>query len=96
MDKARKINTRAIVSILLFFLLIILFVTAVGIQILDEIIDPEILIAGYLNPELPIPFSVQLIHVIKAVHVIGGFLFVGLGIVHIVKNWKALKSYLKK
>jgi cytochrome b561 len=96
MDKARKIITRATVSILLFFLIIILSITAVGIQILDEIIDPELLLSAYLNPEIPPAFLVELLHIVKAVHVIAGLLFVGLVAVHIVKNWKALKSYFKK
>jgi hypothetical protein len=80
----------------LFFLIILLFVTAVGIQILDEIIEPELLLSEYLNPEIPPVFSVELLHIVTAVHVIAGFLFVGLVVAHIVKNWKALKSYFKK
>jgi hypothetical protein len=96
MDK-KKINIRAIVSMALFFLVIILFITAIGIQILDEIIDPEILIAEYLDPENHFPsFLVDLQTIITAVHVIAGFAFVGLAIVHIVKNWKVLKKYFKK
>ncbi|GHV71762.1 hypothetical protein AGMMS49928_25100 [Spirochaetia bacterium] len=97
MDKTQKINTRAIVSLSLFFLIIILFVTAIGIQILDEIIDPEMLISQYLNPENQSPnILVELQHIITAIHVIAGFLFCGLSIIHIIKNWKALKTYFKK
>jgi amino acid transporter len=96
-EKMDKINNRAIVSISLLFLLIILFITAVGIQILDEIIDPQILIERYLNPEeKPVSFLVGLQTVITAIHVITGFLFCGLSIIHILKNLKVLKSYLKK
>jgi hypothetical protein len=92
-----KFNLRAIVSISLLFLIIILFITAVVIQILDEIIDPQILIERYLNPEeRPASFLVELQTVITAIHVIAGFLFCGLSIIHIIKNLKALKSYLKK
>jgi amino acid transporter len=95
--KMDKINVRAIVSLSLLFLLIILFITAVGIQILDEIIDPRILIERYLNPEeKPVSFLVELQTVITAIHVISGFLFCGLSIIHIIKNLKALKNYLKK
>jgi len=91
-----KINIRAIVSISLLFLIIILFITAVGIQILDELIDPQILIEGYLNPEKPVSFLVELQTIITAIHVITGFTFCGLSIIHIIKNFKALKSYFKK
>ena len=92
-----KINVRAIVSISLLFLIIILFITAVGIQILDEIIDPQILIERYLNPEeKPASFLVELQTIITAIHVIAGFLFCGLCIIHIIKNLNAIKNYLKR
>ena len=92
-----KFNIRAIVSISLLFLLVILFITAVGIQILDEIIDPQILISIYLNPEENSPsFLIELQTIITAIHVIAGFLFCGLTIIHVIKNWNAIKSYLKK
>jgi len=92
-----KFNIRAIVSISLLFLLVILFITAVGIQILDEIIDPQILISIYLNPEENSPsFLIELQTIITAIHVIAGFLFCGLSIIHILKNIKAIKSYFKK
>jgi cytochrome b561 len=96
MAKTQKINTRAIVSMLMFFFIIILFLTAVGIQILDGIIDPEIVISQYLNPESqPQNILVELQHIITAIHVIVGFMFCGLSIIHIIKNWKALKTYFK-
>ena len=92
-----KFNIRAIVSISLLFLLIILFITAIGIQILDEIIDPQILVSIYLNPEEnSSSFLVELQTIITAIHVITGFLFCGLSIIHILKNIKAIKSYFKK
>ena len=88
---------RASVSILLFFLVIILFITAVGIQVLDAIIDPEIIISMYLNPEKQTSsFLIELQHIITSIHVIAGFSFCGLSIIHIIKNWKALKNYFKK
>lgn len=96
MKESKKITIRAKVSIGLFFLIMILFITAVGIQILDGIIDPEILISIYLNPENQSKyFLVELQHIIKAVHVIAGFTFIGLAVIHIIKNWKALKGYFK-
>jgi cytochrome b561 len=96
MVKTQKINTRAIVSMFLFFLIIILFLTAIGIQILDKIIDPKIVLSQYLNPESHSPnILVELQHIITAIHVIAGFIFCGLSIIHIIKNWKTLKAYLK-
>jgi hypothetical protein len=96
MNVTRKINVRAFVSILLFFLIIILFVTAVVIQILDAIIDPEILIEMYLNPENRYEyFPNKVLGIVKAVHVITGFIFVGLSVIHIIKNWKTLRGYIK-
>ena len=91
-----KLNVRAIISLSLLFLIIILFITAVGIQILDELIPPETLIEMYLNPEGTSSFLVELLGVTKAIHVIAGFLFCGLTIIHVIKNWNAIKSYLKK
>ena len=44
-------NIRTIVSMSLFFIIIVLFLTAIGIQILDEVIDPEIWISQYLAQE---------------------------------------------
>jgi hypothetical protein len=97
MAKEKKLSTRAMVSISLFSFIIILFITAVGIQVLDLIIDPEMLVSLYLNPEnQPEPFLVKLQEIITAIHVITGFVFVGLSIIHIIKNWKALKGYFKK
>jgi len=97
MDKPHKLNIRAGVSIALLVLLIVLFLTAVGIQILDMVIDPEILIAIYREPEKQTaPFLVELQHIITAIHVIAGFSFCGIAMIHIVKNGKALKSYFRK
>jgi hypothetical protein len=96
MEKSKKINVRSFVSVSLLFL-IILFITAVVIQILDAIIDPKILIEIYQNPENQYKyFLVEVLHIIRAIHVVSGFLFVGLSIIHIIKNWKILKGYIKK
>ena len=91
------INIRAFVSISLFVLIIILFITAVGIQIIDAMVDPEIYIEMILNPESQETyFLIEFQHIITAIHVVAGFLFVGLSIVHLIKNWKVLKSYMKR
>jgi cytochrome b561 len=97
MKNTKKINTRAFVSISLFCLIIVIFLTAVIIQIIDEIIDPEIYISLILDPENQKSyFLAELQHIVKAVHVVAGFSFVGILIIHILKNWKALKSYFSK
>jgi hypothetical protein len=36
------------------------------------------------------------LHFVTAVHVLTGFGFAILSVIHIVLNWKVLKSYLKK
>ena len=96
MKNTRKINLRAFVSVCLLVLLLILFITAVALQIIDAIIDSEIHAAIILNPELGKSyFLAQLSGIVKTVHVISGFIFVGLSVIHIIKNWKALKSYKK-
>jgi cytochrome b561 len=91
----KKFNLRGFVSVSLFFLMIIVFVTAVAIQILDEMIDPKTLIEIYLNPGTQNTL-VEILGIIKAIHVVGGFIFIGLSVIHIIKNWKALKGYMKK
>ena len=97
MKNTRKFNLRAFISVCLFVLLLILFITAVALQIIDALIDPEIYAAIILNPELGKSyFLARLSGIVKAFHVIGGFIFVGLSVIHIVKNWKALKSYFLK
>ncbi|GBR73820.1 hypothetical protein NO1_1106 [Candidatus Termititenax aidoneus] len=84
MGKTKRINIRAFVSISLFVLLIILFITGIGILAIDveEMVDPE----PYL----------EFLHIIKDIHTVAGFLFIGLSIIHLVKNWKVLKGYMKK
>jgi cytochrome b561 len=97
MASTGKINTRAFISVSLFFLIIILFITAVAIQIIDEMIDPERYISLILDPEnQDTYFLVELQHIIKAVHVVVGFLFIGISIIHLIKNWKVLKGYFCK
>jgi hypothetical protein len=38
---------------------------------------------------------VELLHIIKAVHVAAGFTFAATAVFHILKNWKTLKSCFK-
>jgi hypothetical protein len=76
-----KFNLRAIVSISLFLLLIILFITAIGLEILEDAIAP---------------YLVELHGIFTGIHILSGFLFCGLSIIHIIKNFKLLKSYMRK
>ena len=80
MQKEKKSNIRAFVSIWLFVFLIILFGSAIGIEIFDHIIKDQ--------PR----FLFQL----KRIHSIVGYMFIALGSVHIILNWKVLRSYMKR
>jgi cytochrome b561 len=97
MKNTAKINIRPIVSISLFCLIILLFITAVIIQIIDGIIDPEIYISLMLDPEgTGSYFLAELQHIVKAVHVVAGFLFMVIAAIHLTKNWKVFKGYFRK
>ena len=80
----KKINVRAFASIALFFLLIILFVTAVGIEYIDHVLD------GRQNGE-----TSPLLHKFLRIHSLAGYLFCASSIIHIINNWKVLKKYIK-
>jgi hypothetical protein len=77
----RKFNLRAFVSISLFLLLIILFITAIGLEIFED---------------STVPYLVELHGIFTGIHILSGFLFCGLSFIHIIKNFKVLKSYLRK
>jgi hypothetical protein len=77
----RKFNLRAVVSISLFLLLMILFITAIGLEILEDAIAPDL---------------VELHGIFTGIHIVSGLLFCSLSIIHIIKNFKVLKSYLRK
>ena len=97
MKSTKKPSLRAFVSVSIFVLVTTLFITGVLIQVFEEIIDPEIYASIILNPELKNTYSlVKINSLVKHIHVIGGFIFVILSVIHIVKNWKALKSYLTR
>ncbi|MDR0468320.1 MAG: hypothetical protein LBG67_05685 [Campylobacteraceae bacterium] len=74
-------NFRAFASISLFFLVTILFVTAIGIEFIDHALRQREQI---------------LFHIILRIHVIIGFTFCAFSIIHIVNNWKLLKNYFIK
>jgi cytochrome b561 len=81
---------RAIVSIGLSILFILLIVSAIVIEIKEELIMSAIAteIKEELNPQ---PFS---LHVWTAVHVVCGTIFTVFVIFHLVCNWRIFKSYL--
>jgi hypothetical protein len=94
-----KINTRAFVSVSLFVLIMILSVTGIGILVMDveEIVDAETYVSMILDPEIRGKyFLLRVLDVVSDVHTVAGFLFVGFSVVHVVKNWKVLKAYLKR
>ena len=81
----KKINLRAFASIALFFLLIFLFVTAIGIEYIDHVLN------GRQNGEIS-----PLLYRFLRIHSIAGYLFCVLSIIHIINNWKILKKYFMK
>jgi hypothetical protein len=84
MKNTQKFNTRAFVSTCLFLLIIILFLSAVMIQVLETITEEMEVIPSYLSVT---------IHFITAVHGLTGFIFSGITTIHVIKNWKTLKNY---
>jgi hypothetical protein len=77
----KQSNQRAGISIGIFILFILLILSAITIEILEE---------------LPYSTTLHAVHhVCTAIHVISGFLFAVFGIFHIVYNWRTLKHYLK-
>ena len=77
----KKFNLRAFASISMFCLIIFLFVTAIGIEIIDHVLNQH---------------ESHFRNIVLRVHVITGFLFCALSIIHIIKNWKVLKNYIIK
>ena len=97
MKNMKKPSLRAFVSVSIFVLVIILFITGVCMEIIEEIADPEIVAAIILNPELEDTyFLANISSIVNHIHVICGFTFAILSVIHIVKNWKTLKSYLTR
>lgn len=81
----KKLNIRAFASISLFFLLIILIVTTIGIEYTDHVLDYRQKETDGVNP----------LFLFLRIHAISGYLFCVFSIVHIVLNWKAMKGYIK-
>jgi hypothetical protein len=87
MENTSKFNTRAFVSITMFIFIIILIISGFGIQIVESIGESYGSRAA-IPPTLPI-----IMHFTMILHVLVGAAFSIFSIVHIIKNWKALKKY---
>ncbi|MDR3236495.1 MAG: hypothetical protein LBT48_07230 [Prevotellaceae bacterium] len=74
-------NKRAIVSVGMLILFILLILSAITLEVMEELPNFSALETAY--------------HVCTAVHVLLGLLLAGFGTFHIVYNWSALKRYIK-
>jgi len=94
----KKTNVRPFVSVSLFCMVIVFLITAVMIEVLDHaIIDPEVLLEISMNNGNQFAyFPARLLYIVKRIHVIIGYFFLVLSLLHIVKNWKALMGYMKR
>jgi threonine/homoserine/homoserine lactone efflux protein len=68
---------RALVSVILFFDVILLAITGL-VAVFDQFIGET---AEFI---------------VKLIHFITGLLFIILAVYHVIYNWKALKSYMKR
>lgn len=73
----KSFNRRKFVSVNLFLTLIVLVITGVLIQVLENFEEG------------------MAIHFFTALHVLTGLGFATFSVLHIIMNWKALKSYLR-
>ena len=74
----------------IFNFVIILVVTGTAIQIIEGIGE------NYETVEYIPHYLISISHSVTAVHVLVGFSFGILSIVHIILNWKSLKNYFCK
>ena len=90
----KKNKLRGFVSITLFFCMIILLISAIGIEVIETIISPEIRADWLLNPaNQDLYFLGRMKPFVTGAHVISGYLLVVFSVIHMVKNSNALKSY---
>ncbi|MDR3297224.1 MAG: DUF4405 domain-containing protein [Prevotellaceae bacterium] len=80
-----KFNTRAFISTSLFLLIATLFVTGVTMEVVEAVADPETATES----------MIFMAHFVTAIHVICGFMFVLLAVLHVIKNWKTLLNHIK-
>jgi uncharacterized BrkB/YihY/UPF0761 family membrane protein len=87
MENEKKFKTRAFISITLFFFIIILALTGTTIQIVEDMVETSETFSGVLN---------NILHSATAIHVLTGFSFAILSVIHIILNWKVLINHLRK
>jgi hypothetical protein len=81
----KKFNSKAFISISLFLMITVLFVTGLTLQIIEDMVEAE-----NVAPSL-----IFILHFFTATHILCGFTFAILSVFHIVKNWRALVHHLK-
>jgi hypothetical protein len=90
MENANKFKWRPFVSMTIFVFIIILVATGTAIQIIESLSE------NYETVENIPSYLTSILHFVTAVHVLVGFSFGILAIVHIILNWKPLKNYFGK
>jgi hypothetical protein len=94
----KKFNLRAFVSLSLFVVFIVIVITGLGMPIIEDNIDPALMNSLRGEPKIKAGENiwVTLYSVFRFFHIYFGLLFTVLTAIHIAKNWKALKNYVKK
>jgi cytochrome b561 len=90
MENTNKFKWRQFISMSIFNFVIILVVTGTAIQITEDISE------NYETVEYIPPYLTSILHSVTAIHILVGFSFGILSIVHIILNWKSLKNYFGK
>jgi hypothetical protein len=70
----------------MFIFVVILFTTGLIIEVAEELVGEDEAIPSYLY---------LIMSFLTAAHVFSGIFFTALSVFHIIKNWSALKKYLK-
>jgi hypothetical protein len=86
MEKTSNFKPRAFVSMSMLIFIIVLGVTGISMEIIEAAVE---------NAEITPSFLESILHFLTATHVLVGFSFVILSIIHIIINWGTLKNYFK-
>ncbi|MDR0984831.1 MAG: hypothetical protein LBL93_07540 [Ruminococcus sp.] len=94
----KKFNLRAFVSLSLFVVFIVVVITGLSLPIIENNIDPALMNSLRGEPKIKAGENiwVTLYSAFRFFHIYFGLLFTVLTIVHIAKNWKVLKNYMRK
>jgi hypothetical protein len=84
-NTGKKFNSRAFISISVFLMITVLFLTGLTLQIIEDIAESE-----NATPSL-----IFILHFSTAIHILCGFTCAILSVFHIVKNWRALVNHFK-